>query len=70
MEVSAHSCCAGSQTDGGSILTHGSMISMAIGRKLLLITQWLLKCLEEGHVILAYSLAKTSSMVLTDSTEK
>lgn len=61
---------AGSQSDGGCILTHGSVISMVIGRKLLLRTYWLLKCAEEGHVILAYSLAKTSSMVLTDFSEE
>ena len=58
---SACFCYAGSQIDGGSISTRGSMISMAIGRRLLLITHWLLKCLEEGPVILSYcSLARAS----------
>ena len=67
---SACSCYAGSQTDGSSISTCGSVIFMVIGKIMLLITHWLLKCLEEGPIILAYcSLAKANLMVLTDFIE-
>ena len=63
---SACSQYARSQTDGGSISTHGSMISMAKGRRLLLIIHWLSSIyLEDAHIFLAYcSLARASCMTL------